>query len=128
MRLRQAARAGKRGRNWASPATKAEEANMTSVIAYHDVDDVDHRLRSPRRDEIFGPLGITIRTFVDPEGSKRTGLIMEVPDMAKLQAVMASEVGSEAMRYDGVHADSVAMLAASGASSVGTRASGVPRH
>ncbi len=83
---------------------------MTTVIAYHDVDDVEHWLNSPKREEIFGPLGITVRTFIDPEGSKRTGLIMEVPDMAKLQEVMASEAAAEAMKYDGVHADSVVML------------------
>lgn len=83
---------------------------MTTVIAYHDVDDVDHWLSSPKREEVFGPLGITIRTFVDPGGSKRTGLIMEVPDMAKLQEVMASEAGAAAMKYDGVHADTVVML------------------
>lgn len=83
---------------------------MTTVIAFHDVDDVDHWLNSPKRDEVFGPEGITVRTFVDPGGSKRTGLIMEVPDMAELQEVMASEAGAEAMKYDGVHADSVVML------------------
>jgi len=83
---------------------------MTTVIAYHDVDDVDHWLSSPKREEVFGSLGITVRTFVDPEGSKRTGLIMEVPDMAKLQEVMASEAGAEAMKHDGVHADTVVML------------------
>ena len=83
---------------------------MTTVIAYHDVDDVEHWLSSPKREEVFGPLGITVRTFVDPEGSKRTGLIMEVPDMAELQKVMASEAGAEAMKYDGVHADTVVML------------------
>ena len=83
---------------------------MTTVIAYHDVDDVDHWLSSPKREEVFGPLGITVRTFVDPGGSRRTGLIMEVPDMAKLQEVMASEAGAEAMKYDGVHADTVVML------------------
>jgi hypothetical protein len=83
---------------------------MTTVIAFHDVDDVDHWLSSPKRDQLFGPEGITVRTFVDPERSKRTGLIMEVPDMAKLQEVMASEAAAEAMQYDGVHADSVVML------------------
>lgn len=83
---------------------------MTTVIAFHDVDDVDHWLSSPKREEVFGPLGITVRTFVDPAGSKRTGLILEVPDLDKLQAVMASEAAAEAMSHDGVHADTVVML------------------
>lgn len=83
---------------------------MTTVIAFHDVDDVEHWLASPKREEIFGPLGITVRTFVDPDGSKRTGLILEVPDLDEFQAVMASEAAAEAMSYDGVHANTVVML------------------
>jgi len=83
---------------------------VATVMAYHDVDDVDHWLSSPKREEVFGPLGITVRTFVDPDGSKRTGVLLEVPDMAKFQEVMASDAGAEAMKYDGVHADSLIML------------------
>ena len=44
---------------------------MPTVLAYHDVTDVDHWLASPKREEFFGPLGITnIRTFVDPQAMK----------------------------------------------------------
>ena len=40
---------------------------MPTVMAYHDVKDKDHWLASPRREQFFGPLGVTnIRTFVDP--------------------------------------------------------------
>ena len=83
---------------------------MTTVIAFHDVDDVDHWLSSPKREEVFGPLGITVRTFVDPGGSKRAGLILDVPDMDKFQEVMASDVAAEAMSFDGVHADTLVIL------------------
>lgn len=83
---------------------------MTTVIAFHDVDDVDHWLKSPKREQIFGPLGISIRTFVDPDGSKRVGLILDVPDMDKFQEVMASDAAAEAMSFDGVHADTLVML------------------
>ena len=83
---------------------------MTTVIAFHDVDDVDHWLSSPRREQVFGPLGITVRTFVDPDGSKRVGLILDVPDMDKFQEVMASDVAAEAMSFDGVHGDTLVML------------------
>jgi hypothetical protein len=83
---------------------------MTTVIAFHDVDDVDHWLSSPKREEVFGPLGITVRTFVDPGGSKRVGLIVDVPDMDKFQEVMASDVAAEAMSFDGVHADTLVIL------------------
>lgn len=84
---------------------------MATLIAFHDVDDVDHWLRSPRRAELMGPLGVTVRTFVDPGKSNRTGLIIEVPDMARFQELMASEAAREAMKFDGVHAETLVMLA-----------------
>jgi hypothetical protein len=47
---------------------------MPTVFGYHDVKDTDHWLASPKREEFFGPLGVTnIRTFVDPEKPTRVG-------------------------------------------------------
>jgi len=83
---------------------------MATLLAFHQVDDVDHWLSSPKRQEVFGPLGITIRTFTDPEGSKRVGLIAEVPDMAAFQEVMQSQAGADAMEFDGVRADTLVLL------------------
>jgi hypothetical protein len=83
---------------------------MTTMIAFHEVDDVDHWLRSPKREEIFGPLGITVRTFVDPEKTNRVGLIAEIPDMAAFQAMMASQAGADAMKFDGVRPETLVML------------------
>ncbi len=83
---------------------------MTTLIAFHEVDDVDHWLRSPKREEFFGPLGITIRTFVDPEKTNRVGLIAEIPDMAAFQAAMASEAAADAMKADGVRPETLVML------------------
>jgi antibiotic biosynthesis monooxygenase (ABM) superfamily enzyme len=45
---------------------------MTTLIAFHEVDDVDHWLPSPKREVVFGPLGI-IRAFVDPGEDEPTG-------------------------------------------------------
>ncbi len=43
---------------------------MPTVIGHHDVKDSDHWLASPKREEFFGPLGVTnIRTFVDPQNT-----------------------------------------------------------
>jgi len=39
---------------------------MATILAFHEVDDVEHWLRSPKRQEIFGPLGITGRLFTRP--------------------------------------------------------------
>lgn len=52
---------------------------MPTVIGYHDVKDTDHWLASPKREEFFGPLGVTnIRTFVDPEQPTRVAVLMDV--------------------------------------------------
>ncbi len=48
---------------------------MPTVIAYHEVKDTQHWLASPKREELFGPLGVTnIRTFVDPQNPARTAV------------------------------------------------------
>ena len=87
---------------------------MTSVLVVHDVDDVDHWVSSPKRAEIFSPLGITIKTYVDPDGSNTVGLAMEIPDMDTFKAVLDSEAGAEAMKFDGVHPDTIRMFVSSG--------------
>ncbi|MGA2322198.1 MAG: hypothetical protein ABSG95_15930 [Solirubrobacteraceae bacterium] len=83
---------------------------MPTLLAFHEVDDVDHWLSSPKREEVFGPLGITVRTFRDPEGSKRVGLIAEIPDMAEWQELMQSEAGADAMKFDGVRPETLLIL------------------
>ena len=83
---------------------------MATLLIFHEVEDVDHWLSSPRRRELFGPLGMTVRTFVDPAKSNRVGLIVEVPDMDTFQRMMASEAASDAMKFDGVRPDTLLML------------------
>lgn len=83
---------------------------MATVLIFHEVDDVEHWLASPRRADTFGPLGITARTFVDPAKTHRVGLIVDVPDMETFQRVMESDVGAEAMKFDGVRPDTVVIL------------------
>ncbi len=83
---------------------------MPTLIAFHEVDDVDHWLGSPKRAEVFGPLGITVRTFRDPEGSNRVGLIAEIPDMEAFQELMQSQAGADAMEHDGVRPETLVIL------------------
>ena len=83
---------------------------MPTLIAFHEVDDVDHWLGSPKRAEVFGPLGVTVRTFKDPEGSNRVGLIAEIPDMEAFQELMQSEAGAAAMEHDGVRPETLVIL------------------
>ena len=84
---------------------------MPSVFGYHDVKDKDHWLASSRREEFFGPLGITnIRTFVDPQNSTRVGVLMDVADMETLQTAMETEGAAEAMAHDGVIPETLVIL------------------
>jgi hypothetical protein len=84
---------------------------MPTVMAYHDVKDKDHWLASPRREEFFGPLGVTgIRKFVDPENPTRVGLMMDVPDLDALAAAMESQAAADAMEHDGVVPETVVIL------------------
>ncbi len=84
---------------------------MTTLMVMHDVDDVEHWLGSPRRMELFTPLGMTARTFVvDREKSNRVGLIVEVPDMNSFQDALGSEAAAEAMKFDGVRPETIVIL------------------
>ena len=83
---------------------------MATYVIFHEVNDVDHWLASTRRDEVFGPLGISIRTFVDPENANRVGLIAEIPDLDAFNEIMSSSVGADAMSYDGVRPETLVML------------------
>jgi len=84
---------------------------VPTVIAYHDVKDKDHWLASPKREEFFGPLGVTnIRTFVDPENSSRVGLVMDVPDMDAVMSAMETDAAAEAMAHDGVLPETLVIL------------------
>ena len=83
---------------------------MATVLIFHEVDDVDRWVRSPKREEFFGPLGMTARTFVDPTGTNRVGLVAEVPDLETLQAALATEAAADAMKSDGVRPETIVML------------------
>ncbi len=84
---------------------------MPTVIAHHDVHDKDHWLASPKREEVFGPLGVTnIRTFADPQNPNRVALLMDVADMDAVMSAMQTRAMSEAMEYDGVLPETLVIL------------------
>ena len=84
---------------------------MPTVMAYHDVKDKDHWLASPKREEFFGPLGVTnIRTFVDPDNPNRVGLVMDVSDMDAVMGAMETEAAADAMAHDGVLPETLVIL------------------
>jgi hypothetical protein len=84
---------------------------MPTIIGYHDVNDTAHWLASPKREEFFGPLGVTnIRTFVDPTNRSRVAVLMDVQDMETLMAAMDSPAAGEAMAHDGVLPETLVIL------------------
>ena len=87
---------------------------MTTVIAVHDVDDVDHWLSSPKRSEFFGAHGMTVKTFVSPGGKSRVGVIIEnVSSLKDLTEALQGADAAAAMKNDGVHPDTVELFVAS---------------
>jgi hypothetical protein len=84
---------------------------MPTIIAHHDVKDTDHWLASPRREEFFGPLGVTnIRTFVDPTNRARVAVLMDVADMDAVMGAMEEPGAAEAMAHDGVLPETLVIL------------------
>jgi hypothetical protein len=84
---------------------------MPTLIGYHEITDAQHWLSSPKREELFGPLGITnIRTFVDPQNPTRAAVLMDVPDMDAFQTAMQTQAAADAMSHDGVLPETLVIL------------------
>ena len=84
---------------------------MPTVIAHHDVKDKDHWLASPKREEVFGPLGVTnIRTFVDPQNPTQVAVLMDVADLDAVMGAMQTKEMADAMEYDGVLPETLVIL------------------
>ena len=89
---------------------------METVILFHEIDDQAAWLASENREGVFGPLGITVRTFVEPTNPNRAAVLVETPDMETLNALMTSPEAAVAMAADGVRADTVVMCVESSSS------------
>lgn len=84
---------------------------MPTVIGHHDVKDTDHWLTSPKREEVFAPLGVTnIRTFVNPQNRSQVAVLMDVADIDALMAAMQNPAMADAMAYDGVLPETLVIL------------------
>ncbi len=83
---------------------------MATYVITHEVDDVESWLSSPTREEVFGPIGITVRPFRDPEGSNKVALVAEIPDMDAFQEFMKTDAAAEAMKHDGVRPETILVL------------------
>ena len=83
---------------------------MATYIGFHEVDDVGHWLQSPKRRELFGPLGVTGELFTDTAKSNRVGLVLEIPDMAAFQELLQTPDGANAMKFDGVRPETIVIF------------------
>ena len=88
---------------------------MTTMIFFHEVEDGERWANAWKkgtpgnRHEQFADI-LTARTFRDPENPNSTGLIFEISDMEKFQALMASDETRKAMEEDGLKLDTLRML------------------
>ena len=88
---------------------------MTTALIFHEVRDGTvwanaWRQGKGSRHEMFAKLGVTCRTFRDPDNPNATGVMAEIPDMAKFQALLQSDEGRKAMREDGLKVETMRML------------------
>src|SRR5580693_3136336 len=94
------------------PGEQAQQGDaMPTVIAHHDVKDSQRWLASPKREEFFGPLGVTnIRTFTDPQNPTRVAVLMDVANLDATIAALQTAAASDAMDHDGVLPESLVIL------------------
>lgn len=85
---------------------------MPTIVAHHRISKgAKHWLESPKREEFFGPLGVTnFRTFVDPQDPTRVALMMDVADMNAMMAAMQTKAAADAMAHDGVVPESLVIM------------------
>ena len=84
---------------------------MPTIMGHHDVKDTEHWLASPKREQVFAPLGVSnIRTFVNPDDPKKVGVLMDVADMDALTAFMETQEAADAMAHDGVLPETLVLL------------------
>jgi hypothetical protein len=93
-----------------SPVWQKRAGAMTTLVIIHEVDDVEHWRTSTRREEYFGPLGITARTFIDPDKSNRVGLVVDCPSLEAFQRSLQGEAAADAMKFDGVRPETIQMF------------------
>ena len=86
---------------------------MTTAIIFHEVQDgavwANAWKKGPgSRHEMFGKLGITCRNFRDSKNPNATGLIAEIPDMAKFQVSIDAGCMVEGIEHHQGHGEGIA--------------------
>ena len=85
------------------------------MIIFHEVRNGENwsdawRKGPGSRHDMFAKLGIKARTFRDPKNFDSTGVLLEIPDMAKWQTFMDSDEVKRAMTEDGLKLETMRAL------------------
>ena len=85
------------------------------MIVFHEVKNGElwgeaWRKGKGSRHEMFARIGVKARTFHDPKNPDLTGVILEIPDMAKCQAFLESDEAKKAMAEDGLRDETMRTL------------------
>lgn len=88
---------------------------MATLIVFHDVEDGEHWAKawkqgSGGRHALFAQIGVTARTFKNPEHPNSVGLLLEVPDMERFETFMATDEVRQAMEEDRLKVETMRML------------------
>ena len=88
---------------------------MTTLIMFHEVENAENWANSWKKGEgikpeLFGRIGIKVRTFRDPNNPNMTGGILEVPDMKAFEKLLASEEIQKATDADGLKFETLRVL------------------
>ena len=88
---------------------------MTTVLITHEVENGERWAKAwhkgpGSKNEMLAKIGVTARTFREPQNANSVGLIFEVPDMPKFQAFMQSAEAQKAMAEDGVKPATIRMV------------------
>jgi hypothetical protein len=95
--------------------TNFNSTTMSTLLIFHEVKDGDQWAKAWRkgpnsRHELFAKYDVKARTFRDPENSNNSGVLLEVSDMDKFRAALASPEGQKAMAEDGLKIETMRML------------------
>lgn len=88
---------------------------MTTAFVVHEVEDGDVWAKAwhqgpGSRHEMFAELGVKARNFRDPDNPNLTGVLLEIPDLEKFKALLASDKGRQAMKEDRLRVDTMRLL------------------
>ena len=88
---------------------------MPTLFGFHEVEDGAHWAKAWRkgpgsRHEMFAKIGVTARTFKNPDNPNLVGVLFDVPDMKKFDSFMASDEAKKAMTEDRLKIDTLRIL------------------